>query len=204
MSELQIKEISTPAGFDLVLDPASGKVDVDGIVEANSFIGDGSALSGISAGALLKTHHWYDNVHRSFGQGGIYVLSNTFSQVGINSKFLISASIVVGATDNVSGHLQAYYNGVWHSMDEFRGSSSGQADYNRGSWGDLAHRHESGMPLKQTATFVWEPNVTGTIGLRMYIQAENGTRYINRRNSWNSAVNDISSISTLTVQEVAV
>jgi len=152
-----------------------------------------------SGGGLLKTHYWQDSTHRSFGQGGIYVLSNTFSQEGTNSKFIIDCGIVVGATDNVSGHIQLYYNGSWHTTS-FRGTGA-QQDYNNSSWGDLALRHESGMPLKQHAKFVWQPNVTGTLGVRMYIQAENGTRLINRRNSWGSSPNDITGFSSITVQE---
>jgi hypothetical protein len=153
-------------------------------------------------GGLLKTHYWQDRTHRSFGTGGIYVLSNTFAQVGSNSKFIIDCGIVVGAGDNVSGHIQLYYNGGWHTTT-YRGQSAYQ-DNNNSSWGDLAHRHEDGMPLKQHAKFVWQPNVTGTIGVRMYIQAENGTRYINRRNGWGSAPNSISGFSSITIQETTV
>jgi len=178
------------------------KLDVNGTVKATSFSGDGSNLTGIEAGGLLKTHYWQDRTHRTFGTGGIYVLSNTFSQEGSNSKFVIDCGIVVGATDNVSGHIQLYYSGSWHTTS-YRGTSA-QQDYNNSSWGDLALRHESGMPLKQHAKFVWQPNVTGTLGVRMYIQAENSTRYINRRNSWGSSPNDITGFSSITVQEVSV
>jgi len=58
------------------------------------------------------------------------------------------------------------------------------------------------MTGKWTTTTLWAPGVSGTVGVRMYIQAENGTRYINRRNNWGSSPNDITGVSSITVQEI--
>jgi len=166
---------------------------------SGSHSGDGSGLADVPSS--LNVHHWYDPIHRAFGAGGIYVLSNTFNSSSTNSTFIITCSIVVGAEDNVGGHIQVYKNGAWSTLSSARGLSA-QQDYNNSSWGDLALRHEGGMPGKWTTTTLWAPGVSGTVGVRMYIQAENGTRYINRRNNWGSSPNDITGVSSITVQEI--
>jgi len=153
-------------------------------------------------GRVLAVHHWKDNTHRSFGTGGIHVLSNTWGQVGTNSKFIITAQLTVGAGDNVGGYLQQYKNGSWSANNDWRGQGAA-CDWNNTSWGDLAHRHEDGMPSVRTVQYVWQPNTSGTLGARMYVRPENGTRYINRRNGWgNDCNNGLTGVSSLTVMEI--
>ncbi len=171
--------------------------------------GDGSmtwkTINVSNAGKVVNVHHWYDQGHHGFNNGGGYFMDRRWTPQSQNNIFVITATIGFGADDNVGGFLQAFYNGGHHNMGQWKGSGASRDDANNTSWGDLALRHESGMPTTRSITVRWQPNTGGQIGVRYRIRPENGTRYANRRNGWgNDSNNGLTAISTLTVMEIEV
>jgi len=158
-----------------------------------------------NAGKVVNVYHWVDQGHHGFGSGGGYFMDRRWTPQNGSNKFVITATIGFGATDNVGGYLQSYYNGSHHNPGNWKGSGAARDDANNTSWGDLANRHEDGMPLTRSITVVWQPDNGGQIGVRYRIRPENGTRYANRRNGWgNDSNNGLTAISTLTVMEIEV
>jgi len=186
----------------------SGNVAIGGTANVSGNLTVTSVFFGSTkTSPILNVYYASDDAQYFTGnQTGATFLEVTFTPHSANSRFLIIATVNGAAGDDASAVIQRLQSGSWTEPDALRGSSANNAGF-RGSFGDfsIVRAIEDKQTVQYTATYIDQPNISGTIGYRVRYAAENATGlYINRPIGTDGSFNTNSGRSSMIVLELGV
>ena len=170
-------------------------MDSSGNLTANSFIGDGSSLTGVSAGKVLQVVQTVkSDVQTVTSSSYTNVMTVNITPSSTSNKILIIYSV---SATGIS--TQAYF-GLFRDSTQI---GQGDANGSRVRASTQVINNQNNEAKTGSFTFLDSPSSSSQITYALKTRNQGaGTIYINRSNTWTNSANSSTNCSTITVMEI--
>lgn len=174
-------------------------MDSSGNLTANSFIGDGSALTGVSAGKVLQVLQTIKTDTAIISGATAYTdvsgLSVNITPSSASNKVLIIATYMIMGDTNTQGYVVVARD----STPLGRGVSNG----NRVRANTQSYPNQTNEGKNSSFCYLDSPNSTSQITYKLRTRNQGtGNIYVNRSQGWTNSAQSSTNASTITVMEI--
>ena len=174
-------------------------MDSSGNLTANSFIGDGSSLTGVSAGKVLQVLQTIKTDTAIISGATAYTdvsgLSVNITPSSASNKVLIIATYMIMGDTNTQGYVVVARN----STPLGRGVSNG----NRVRANTQSYPNQTNEGKNSSFCYLDSPNSTSQITYKLRTRNQGtGNIYVNRSQGWTNSAQSSTNASTITVMEI--
>mgnify|MGYP005995354833 CR=1 FL=1 len=174
-------------------------MDSSGNLTANSFIGDGSSLTGVSAGKVLQVLQTIKTDTAIISGATAYTdvsgLSVNITPSSASNKVLIIATYMIMGDTNTQGYVVVARD----STPLGRGVSNG----NRVRANTQSYPNQTNEGKNSSFCYLDSPNSTSQITYKLRTRNQGtGNIYVNRSQGWTNSAQSSTNASTITVMEI--